>query len=341
MHVEREREGAFQRYERIYQIVDYGALTSEGISMLEQKDVQVTQRRLGEGEELSFPLYPLPGFTEKLNWLEENSALRRVIVESLMLSVIIATKRIAERGGRPLQVLVNRQLLEYRRMTRENKLSGTKALAYEARVSNLYWSVYKTMLRVSGLDFKSRVRDRFVREFVQSIRARARGYSPANAGINYLHQRRLVRCRIANARAGIGWIGCEGIIHVAKREPSIGLLLDLSDSFKLADRESFLNASLRFEMSREEFVASLGRQRVWFYYPSHEAVGRLETIGAEADRIQVNYQNKDLQLTQAYEEYAHSFVEAIQNKSLDLFYPFVYHEKEGGEWLESENLFPA
>src|SRR5437879_6908888 len=114
----------------------------------------------------------------------------------MMLSRMVATRRITSRGGSRLQVLVNRQLLEHARMMADSELTVSRALAYEARVSGLYWSAYKTMLRVSGLQFQSRVRDRFVREIVQSIRARARGYSPANAAINYLHQRRLLLCRL-------------------------------------------------------------------------------------------------------------------------------------------------
>jgi hypothetical protein len=194
------------------------------------------------------------------------------------------------------------------------------------------------MLGVSGLQFQSRVRDRFVREIVQSIRARARGYSPANAAINYLHQRRLLLCRMANARAGIGWIGCEGVLHVAKREPSIGLLLDLGDSFRLADRESFLNASLRLEVSREDFVARLGRQRVWFYHPTQEMIGKLDGLGSEADQFRVNYQGNDMTLTGAYEEFVASFVEAIESSDLSRFHPFVFSAEEDAEWLASQGL---
>ena len=214
----------------------------------------------------------------------------------------------------------------------------SRALAYEARVNGLYWSAYKTLLRVSGLDFQSRVRDRFVREIVQSIRARARGYSPANAAINYLHQRRLLLCRLANARAGIGWVGCEGVLHVAKREPSIGLLLDLSDSFRLADRENFLSASLRFEVSREDFVARPGKQRVWFYHPTQEMIGKLDVLGSQAEQLRVNHQGTDMTLAGAYDELVGSFVEAVHSADLGRFHPFVYGSDEDKKWIESKGL---
>ena len=210
-----------------------------------------------------------------------------------------------------------------------------KALAYEGRVNDLYWTAYKTMLRVSGLDFKSRVRDRFVRELVDSARARARGYSPANAGINYLHQRRLLQCRAANARAGIGWIGCEGILHVAKRKPSIGLLLDLADSFRLADREAFLIESLSFKISREDFVARLGRHRLWFFFPSAEGLEKLETIGSTADSMRLRYMGRDMEQSAVYQAFVTSFEEAMQNRDLDLFHPFVYGNGSDLSWLLS------
>jgi hypothetical protein len=337
MYVKREGGAStFQLYDRIYRVVDYGALGTDGISELEHRGVQVVRKSLqprGVGHTVG--LYPSSGFVENLHLLGQSAELRRLLSKSLLLSVIVATKRITDQGGRPLRILVNRQLLEYERMLKDQDLSVTRALAYEARVNNLYWSAYKTMLRVSGLNFKSRVRDRFVRELVDSPRARARGYSPANAGINYLHQRRLVRCRTANTQAGIGWIGCEGIFHVAKRKPSIGLLLDLSDSFRLADREVFLAESLKFKISREDFVARLGRHRLWFFFPSAEGLEKLENIGSDADAMRVNYAGRELELSEAYQEFVKSFVGAIDKKEAELLHPFVYGTRADLQWLET------
>jgi hypothetical protein len=339
IYVEREEGGStVQPYEKIYQVVDYGALRPDAITELERRGTRVVRKTLqpGGGDSL-VGLYPSDRFVDNLRLLGQDSRFRKRFLESLMLSVIIATKRVADRGGRQLHVLVNRQLLEYRRMVTEEEMTISRALAYEARVNNLYWSAYKAMLRISGLEFKSRVRDRFVRELVQSARARARGYSQANAGINYLHQRRLVQCRAANAEAGIGWIGCEGILHVAKRKPSIGLLLDLSDSFRLADREAFLVQSLSFKVSREDFVARLGRHRLWFFFPTVEGLGKLENIGASADKTLVSYAGHELELTAAYRECVNSFVDAIQNRNIDLFRPFVYGDNDDLTWLEANS----
>ena len=338
MYVKREDgSNTFQRYEKIYHVVDYGALGPIAASKLERLGTKVVQRSLGwRYGDPSLELYPPIGFVESLRILRQDSRLRRRLSESLLLSVIVATRHIADRGGQTLKVLVNRQLLEYKRMMSDRELGVTRALAYEARVSNLYWSAYKTMLRVSGLDFKSRVRDRYVRELVETARARSRGYSQANAGINYLHQRRLTQCRFANAQAGIGWIGCEGILHVANRKPPIGLLLDLSDPFKLADRQSFLIESLRFKISREDFVARLGRHRLWFFFPSVEGVEKLEDIGSNADKVQMTYDGREMELTAAYREYVNSFVETVTKCDPSILHPFVYGATDDLGWLETE-----
>ncbi len=223
-------------------------------------------------------------------------------------------------------------------MRADNGMTLSRALAYEARVNAFYWSVYKTMLRVSGLQFESRVRDRFVREIVSSIRARARGYSPANAAINYLHQRRLLLCRLANARTAIGWVGCEGVLHVAKREPSIGLMLDLSDSFRLADRESFLNSTMRMELSRDDFVARPGKHRVWFFHPTQDAIGKLDLCGSNADQFRVQHAGKEMALTGAYDQFVASFVDAVDAMDLERLHTFVYGNAEDLKWLETKGL---
>jgi hypothetical protein len=128
------------------------------------------------------------------------------------------------------------------------------------------------------------------------------------------------------------------VLHVAKREPSIGLMLDLSDSFRLADRESFLDATSRLEVTREDFVARLGRHRIWFYYPTQEATGKLDLYGSTADQFRVNYRGNDMTLTGVYDEFVTSFVEAVENSNPSRFHPFVYSGKEDAEWLESKGL---
>ncbi len=52
------------------------------------------------------------------------------------------------------------------------------------------------------------------------------------------------------------------MLHVARRKRTIGLLLHLSDQFKLADREIFLDMCSNKEFTVDDFVAARGRQGV-------------------------------------------------------------------------------
>jgi hypothetical protein len=65
-----------------------------------------------------------------------------------------------------------------------------KLLPYEALVMKQYWVYYGLALREAVEWVGPRKRARFVPEFVESPAGRARGYSPVDAAINYLHQRR-------------------------------------------------------------------------------------------------------------------------------------------------------
>ena len=122
IYVRRVGGGTILQYERIYQVLDYGALGSSAIAGLRQRGVPVVQRSLTPGgNDSSVSLHPSEKFVENLRILKRGSRLRRRFLESLMLSTIVATKRVADQGGQPLQVLVNRQLLEYKRMIRTNE----------------------------------------------------------------------------------------------------------------------------------------------------------------------------------------------------------------------------
>jgi len=337
--IKKERAESFERYDRIYGVIDYGALSESKVAQLREKGLNVFKRNLVQASVLNPDKQLSPGFAEKLNRFRGERA-AEVIADSLIRSVIIATRRILTIQGRQLQPeLTRRQLLEYARFKLDSRLGNLDVLlAYEARVSNQYWKAYKLRLRIVGLDFKSRVRDRFVREIVRTPRARARGYSPVNAGINYLHQRRLFRCRLVNARMGLGWDGFEGIIHVARRKQAIGLLLDLSDQFKLADREIFLGMCAKNEVTAEDFVGARGRQGVRFYFPSSVGIEKLEQAGQAADQLSVYYDKHDRPLTEAYEKYVESFVVSIDNESPESLVTFAYGSQGDHEWLSGASL---
>ncbi len=105
MKVERrEHEWTLEPYSRIYQVIDYGSLDEKACSQLRAKGLQVVQTHLRELPQQRFPLYPSRDFVDKLRLLEQKSPLRTRLLESMMLSTVIATRRIASRGGSPLQV---------------------------------------------------------------------------------------------------------------------------------------------------------------------------------------------------------------------------------------------
>jgi len=335
--LKRRKAVSFQAYDRIYGLVDYGALSDTQVTELRERGLDVVRRTIQSNQFISHDA--LPDFSQKLRRLD-GEEMTRAIAESLLRSVIIATRRVLTLDGRELAPeLLRRQLLEYERFKQDLPHSNLdELLAYEARVSNQYWKAYKLRLRIVGLDFKSRVRDRFVREIVYSARARARGYSPVNAGINYLHQRRLLKCRMANAGLGLGWDGFEGLLHVARRKQTIGLLLDLSDQFKLADREVFLNKCSEREFAVADFVVARGRHGVRFYFPSSEAVQKLERAGQEADQQVFRYGEEELPLEEVYLKYAKSFVNAVETQDLKSFVPFAYGSREDHEWLRDVSI---
>jgi CRISPR/Cas system-associated endonuclease Cas1 len=332
--VRKEGVESFQPYTRTYAVVDYGALSDEQVASLQGKRLSVFRRSLVQNSSNPSKRLP-PDFSEKLGRFRDEDG-PKVMAESLIRSAIIATRRILTIQGRQLQPeLVSRQLLEYARFKQDSGLRNLDVLlAYEARVSQQYWKAYKLRLRIVGLDFKSRVRDRFVREIVLSVRARARGYSVVNAGVNYLHQRRLLKCRLVNARLGLSWDGFEGIIHVARRRQAVGLMLDLSDQFKLADREILLDMCAKQEITQDDFMSAGGRQGVRFYFPSDIGIQKLERVGQTADQLLLFYNQREMPLMEAYEKYVESFIAAVESQSSESVLPITYGLHGDYEWLQ-------
>ncbi len=129
---------------------------------------------------------------------------------------------------------------------------------------------------------------------------------------------------------------CEGLLHAANRKRGIGLLLDLSEPFKLADREKLLEACLQARIVREDFINTIGRQRIHFYYPTASTIDKLEEIGFAADRLMVNYGGQDLHLTSAYEQYIISFKDKVKESDVERFQPFVYGLESDKTWLQEK-----
>jgi len=240
-------------------------------------------------------------------------------------SAIDATERIAalpqtpEAEAQPLK-------REQRRLSGRLEKSGPNGfLTYEARIMIQYWRCFNLPLRRVFERFGPRKRSRFVRESVTAASGRARGYSAVDAAINYLHQRRLFKCRQVNMQLGLEYNPGEGFLHRRRwNSDGLGLLLDLIDPLKFADREKLLIATLDSRVNWRDFYSSTDRHGVRFYYPKPEAIGTLEGIGEEADKCTVEYMGDKLPLMDAYRATVSSLIENLQRDGPSSFIPFVY-----------------
>lgn len=126
-----------------------------------------------------------------------------------------------------------------------------------------------------------------------------------------------------NAEEGIGWMSGEGFLHKLRREDPIGLALDLSDPFKLVDRELLMKACLEKRLSWRDFEWQLGRQGIKFYYPKSKTIGILEEIGIQADNCLVCYEGERIPLMEAYRRHIKSFIEAVKKGDAGVFSPLI------------------
>jgi hypothetical protein len=154
---------------------------------------------------------------------------------------------------------------------------------------------------------------------------RARGYTAVDAAINYLHQRRLFKARSINVQLGLDFNPGEGFLHRRRWNPEgLGLVLDLIDPFKFADREKLLGAVLDVSLNWRDFYGATDRHGVRFYYPRPEAVGVLERVGEAADKTPVNYGGAALTLVEAYRSMVTSLIQNLLAGTPMSFTPFVY-----------------
>ncbi|MDV3292954.1 MAG: hypothetical protein LYZ70_01630 [Nitrososphaerales archaeon] len=201
----------------------------------------------------------------------------------------------------------------------------SRLLTYEALVMREYWRCYGLALKKAQQWFGPRKRSRFVREFVGDPAGKARGYSALDAAINYLHQRRLRQAELINA--DVGFIGIsDGFLHKEQfNSRGIGLLLDMIDPFKFADREELLVVALNGGISWMDFRLERDRRGSTFYYPSEKGRVILDQAGADADALVVRYQNREMRLKEAFREFATLLLHELEKDGQDLLLakPFV------------------
>jgi CRISPR/Cas system-associated endonuclease Cas1 len=169
-----------------------------------------------------------------------------------------------------------------------------------------------------------------VTEFVEESAGRARGYSPVDAAINYLHQRRLRQAERINQEVGFPGT-CDGFLHRERyNSRKIGLLLDMIDPFKFADREALLLVLLDQGLTWKDFRIEIDRRGSNFYYPMADAAPKLDQAGVAADDQVVRYQETEMHLTEAYKEFAENLLHRIEGgeRAMNVFTPFVFEVVE-------------
>lgn len=208
-----------------------------------------------------------------------------------------------------------------------HNVNQTRLLPYEALIVKQYWACYGLALIGAQQWFGPRKRSRLVKEFVDNPAGRARGYSPVDAAINYLHQRRLRQAERINVEVGFPGT-CDGFLHKERyNSRKIGLLLDMIDPFKFADREELLLVVLDQGLTWRDFRVEMDRRGSNLYYPVDSGRSKLDQIGAAADRLTVRYQDRDMQLREAYRRFAESVLRTVTGNEVELLEsgaPFVF-----------------
>lgn len=302
-------------------IVDHGVLEDEQIAELTKAGATVRSVASHVGSDV------LPDVRYDLGSLAKPFLSRpdigKTFAVAMAESAINASRMVAatahcESAAEPL-------IAEQSRLLRRLEKSSKALLTYEALIMKRYWSIYDTALKSHWQRFGPRKRSRFVREHVMSPTGRARGYTAVDSAINYLHQRRVFKIRQANSKLGIIARG-EGFLHHKRwNAEGLGLILDLADPLKFADRQKLLEAVLGYSVNWRNFHTGTDRQGMVFYYPKSEAVAILEKLGDEADNTTVVYGHVSLKLSEAYERGVLNLSSFLEG-SVSTFEPFIFRE---------------
>jgi hypothetical protein len=270
-----------------------------------------------------------PGYNEELqeevDRLAQTTNIAKQLSVAMAQSALNATRRIiafAEVNHRDAEPIGPRQE-KYLALT--NGANQSRLLPYEAQIMKQYWLCYGLALKgVPQVWFGPRKRSRYVKEFVRDPSARARGYSPVDAAVNYLHQRRLRQAERINQEVGFPGT-CDGFLHRENyNSRKIGLLLDMIDPFKFADREELLLVFLDQGLTWKDFRIETDRRGSNFYYPMAAATAKMDQVGGAADNLVVKYLSIDLRLSEAYRLFAENLLQALEDIGTTQFKPFTF-----------------
>lgn len=263
---------------------------------------------------------------EKVDELARTTVISKRLSMAMAQSTLNATQRIVAIANLHAGDVGPAMTLQEKYLTLISDTNQRGLLTYEALSMKQYWRCYGLALRKAQQWFGPRKRSRFVMEFVEDPAGRAKGYSAVDAAINYLHQRRLRQAERINAEVGFPGT-CDGFLHRERyNSRGIGLLLDMIDPFKFADREELLVVALNGGISWTDFRLERDRRGSTYYYPGASATAKLNRAGFDADNKLVSYQNRDLSLSEAFKQYAsslHSLLESVSQNDTG-FEPFVF-----------------
>jgi hypothetical protein len=309
-------------------LIDHGGVVSE-----EQKglleSVGLTVRSIPKSIDMSNLEGPKPDMYDIAPAVEEVVRTRpeflRRMAFAMAQSAIHATERVGSLAGlsdSDMLTFSSRQRTWTRRLER---VPLGRFLVYEAVIMKEYWKCYYLPLARRLQRFGPLKKTRFVREFVANPAGRARGYTAVDAAINYLHQRRLFKARSINVQLGLDVNPGEGFLHRKRwNSEGLGLVLDLIDPFKFADREKLLEAILDLSVNWRDFYSSTDRRGTRFYYPRPEAVDVLEAVGEAADKMLVSYQGEKIALVDAYRTTVSKLIQNLRGSTPMSFTPFAY-----------------
>jgi len=283
----------------------------------------------------------IEGRPEPLRWLsvrydqvlqDEVDRLAKATEITRELSIAMAKSAINATGRIATLVRLDHKLAQPALNLQERYLSSLEHSAplgfvtYEALIMKQYWHVFDLALKPAFAWFGPRKKARFVREYADDPMGRDRGYSAIDAAINYLHHRRLLQAARINANVGFGERTCEGFLHRRRYNSSgIGLLLDMIDPFKFADREELLRVVLNRGLTWRDFRIESDRWGSNFYYPAASGKAVLDQIGDYTDQTNVWYGGREMTLEEAYTSFSRSLLEAIGSEGKrEHFQPFVF-----------------
>jgi len=182
--------------------------------------------------------------------------------------------------------------------------------SYEGLAGVHMWAQVKEVMNQKRFNLTSRVAERWVRETLSKPGVRIAAYSDSNCLINYVFLQCVLELRKLTGQTGLGYIGTSGVIHHRQSKSAldaIGLVLDLTDNFKLVYLLKLLEAIKTDQITPQDVDYFYGRARKKIYYVRRDALPKLEELCSNAERVPVYYADQERPLVEAYQMFVTQF----------------------------------